>query len=277
MHFRAIGVVVGMLGLSLVGGGVWAGQGAGSAAKPATGLATVVIQVADPSGARVPGALVRVAPMPEKAPETMQTDNKGELRLELKAGGYGVYVTLQGFMARITHMDVKGTGGVETFPVKLDIGRGGGVQVEGAEWPKEGLAIKVPPFKEEFTVKAAELKAMPRKTVTVHNAHSNADETYEGVEVEELLRKYGAPLGKELHGYALAYYVVATGSDGYEAVLSLGEVDTSFHPGDVIVADTMNGKPLDARNGPFKLVVTEDKRPARSVRNLVGLQMKVAQ
>jgi hypothetical protein len=145
------------------------------------------------------------------------------------------------------------------------------------EGVRDWLAISVYPFPEEFTVKAAELKAMARKTVTVHNAHSNGDETYEGVEVAELLRKYGAPLEKELHGYALAYYAVATGLDGYAAVLSLGEVDTSFHPGDVIVADTMNGKALDARNRPFKLVVTEDKRPARWVRNLVGLQVKAGQ
>ena len=275
MRVRAIGAVVGMLGMSVVGGGVWAGQGTGTAGT-ATGLSTVVIQVVDASGAVVPGAQVRVAPMPEKAPETMQTNNKGELRLELKAGGYGVYVTSQGFMALVTHMDVKGTGGVEIFPVKLDVGRNWGPVMVELPGTRDRLAISLDPFKEEFTVKAAELKAMARKTVTVHNAHSNADETYEGVEVAELLRKYGAPLGKELHGSALAYYVVATGSDGYAAVLSLGEVDPSFHPGDVLVADTMNGKALDAKNGPVKLVVTEDKRPARWVRNLVRLQLKAA-
>jgi hypothetical protein len=39
----------------------------------------------------------------------------------------------------------------------------------------------------------------------------------------------------------------------------------------------MNGKPLDAANGPFKLVVTQDQWPARSVRNLVRLELKEAQ
>jgi len=277
MNVRAIGVVVGVLGLSVVGGGVWAGQEAGSAAKPATGLATVAISVEDVTGARIPGAEVRLAPMPEKVPEKMLADEKGELRLELKAGGYGVYVTARAFLPLVTHMEVKGTGGVEMFPVKLDIARGGGPVVMELPGTRDWFEISVDPFKEEFWVKAAELKAMARKTVTVHNMHSNADETYEGVEVAELLRKYGAPLGKELHGSALAYYVIARGLDGYEAVLSLGEVDPSFHPGEVIVADTMNGKPLDAKNGPFKLVVTEDKRPARSVRNLVGLRLKAAQ
>jgi hypothetical protein len=60
-------------------------------------------------------------------------------------------------------------------------------------------------------------------------------------------------------------------------VLALGEIDPSFHPGEIIVADAMDRKPLDAHSGPFKLVVTEDKRPARSVRNLVSVELKPAQ
>ncbi len=59
-------------------------------------------------------------------------------------------------------------------------------------------------------------------------------------------------------------------------MFSLAEVDPSFHAGDVLVADTMDGKALDARSGPWKLVVTEDKRPARGVRNLVWLELKMA-
>lgn len=43
------------------------------------------------------------------------------------------------------------------------------------------------------------------------------------------------------------------------------------------MADTMDGKSLDANTGPFRLVVTEDKRPARSVRNLVSIEVKSAE
>jgi len=111
----------------------------------------------------------------------------------------------------------------------------------------------------------------------MHNPHTNADESYSGVRLFDLLAKVGAPLGNELRGKALANYVVAKGSDGYRVVLALGEVDPSFHPGEVLVADSMNGQPLDAHSGPFKLVVTEDKRPARSVRNLVSIELKEAQ
>jgi hypothetical protein len=139
---------------------------------------------------------------------------------------------------------------------------------------KDELRISARAYHEDLVLKGADLKAMPRTTITVHNEHSKADETYVGVRVADVLTKIGAPLGKDLRGAALSGYVVATGSDGYVAVLALAEADPNFHSGEVIVADTMNGAPLDAKSGPFKLVVTEDKRPARWVRNLVSIELK---
>lgn len=127
------------------------------------------------------------------------------------------------------------------------------------------------------TLSIDELKSQPHKTVAFHNVHTSADETYSGVPLIYLLSTMGVPRGKDLHGKALSEYVVATGSDGYKAVLALAEVDPEFHPGDVIVADAIDGKPLDEKNGPFKLVVTEDKRPARSVHNLVSIEVKAAE
>jgi hypothetical protein len=133
-------------------------------------------------------------------------------------------------------------------------------------------------FSNQFKIfKASEIKSFQHQTVTVHNPHTNADETYSGVPLIELLKQVGAPVGRDLHGKALSEYVVATGSDGYKAVLALAEVEPDFHPGDVLVADSMDGKPLDAKTGPFRLVVTEDKRPARSVHNLVSLEVKTAE
>jgi hypothetical protein len=120
------------------------------------------------------------------------------------------------------------------------------------------------------------LKDYPHQTVTIFDHHTNANETYSGVPLMDLLAKLGVPHGADLHGKALADYVVATGADGYRSVLALGEIDPEFHPGEVLVCDSMDGKPLGAA-GPFRLVVTEDKRPARSVRNLISIEVKTAQ
>ncbi len=121
------------------------------------------------------------------------------------------------------------------------------------------------------------IRSMPHTTLTVKNGHTGASETYTGVPLMDLLAKQGVPHGKDLHGNALSEYVVATGADGYKAVLALAEIDPEFHPGTVIVADTLAGKPLDEKTGPYKLVVSEDKRPARSVHSLVKIEVKSAE
>ena len=122
------------------------------------------------------------------------------------------------------------------------------------------------------TLTADALQSLPQQTVRVHNPHTKADETYQGVELSLLLARLDAPLGPKLRGKALAMYVVAEGTDKYRAVYSLAEVDPAFHTGTVIVADREDGQPI-AKDGPFKLVNTEDKRPARWVRNLASIQM----
>jgi len=151
----------------------------------------------------------------------------------------------------------------------------------GAQQPapaaeKSAVLITVPSH-QPLHLSITELKALPHITVAFHNSHTNADEIYSGVRIADLLAKLGGPLGDALRGKALANYVIATGSDGYKSVLALGEVDPSFHSGEVIVADAMDGKALDAHNGPFKVVVTEEKRPARSVRNLISIELRLAQ
>jgi hypothetical protein len=119
---------------------------------------------------------------------------------------------------------------------------------------------------------AADFAALPHVTLTVHNAHSNADESYSGVPLATLLAKVNAPLGSDLRGKQMTRYVVATGADHYSVVFSLAEVDPSFHAGQVIVADARDGKPLGS-DGPFRLVVSDDKRPARWVHNLVSITL----
>jgi hypothetical protein len=229
----------------------------------------VLIRVADQLGTKVPHASVQIAPEAVNAPEKLETNEKGELTLQLRPGTHTLTVMSAGFQTVRTEFDVPANGPAQVVPVVLHVAPNSGPITV---YPSSALTLIV--NGKTNAIQAAELKGMARKSVTVHNPHANADEKYEGVVLADLLTKYGAPLGKDLRGPALAFYVVATGSDGYKAVYSLAEVDPSFHPGDVIVADTMDGKPLDAHSGPLRLVSTEDTRPARGVRNLVSLEVK---
>ena len=121
------------------------------------------------------------------------------------------------------------------------------------------------------TVTAADLKTMPRTAVTV--SEEGRDVKYEGVLVAELLKHAGAPLGRDLTGAAVATYVVASAKDGYRAVFSLAELDPAFTGSEIIVADTIDGKPLFDYQGPLRIVAPRDKRGARSVRMLQRLEI----
>jgi hypothetical protein len=116
-----------------------------------------------------------------------------------------------------------------------------------------------------------DLHHLPRKTLKVMNPHDKKEELYEGVALTELRQRAGVPQGGQLRGAAMATYVQADAADGYRVIFSLAELDSDFQDSDVIVADTLDGKPLDDKTGPFRLVAPHDKRPARWVRMLQSL------
>jgi DMSO/TMAO reductase YedYZ molybdopterin-dependent catalytic subunit len=127
---------------------------------------------------------------------------------------------------------------------------------------KIGGAVPTP-----LVVTAADLKAVPRKTIRVVNTHNNnKTEVYEGVALAELLAKAGVPQGEQIRGPLMATYVLVEAADGYRVIFSLAELDSSFLDSDVLVADAMDGGPISGDEGPYKLVAPHDKRPGRWVR-----------
>jgi hypothetical protein len=143
-----------------------------------------------------------------------------------------------------------------------------------AQVPASAEALKITFGDKSATWTVAMLASLPHVTVTVHNEHTKADETYSGVPVIALLTPLGVsdkPRGKDFR-----LYVEAEGSDLYEVVYGIGEVTPDVSNSTVIVADTEDGKALMA-DGPMKLVATGEKRSARWVRNLVAIKVFAAQ
>ncbi len=122
-----------------------------------------------------------------------------------------------------------------------------------------------------LTLSAADLKALPRTTVTATDEGRTV--TYEGVLVGDTLKRAGVPVGEKLRGNAVATYVTASATDGYRVVFSLPELDNAFTANDVIVADTIDGKPLFACHGPWRIVAPKDTRGARSIRMLERIEV----
>src|SRR5262249_36962818 len=124
----------------------------------------------------------------------------------------------------------------------------------------------------------ADLEALG--TVTVEwTAHGHTRKAV-GVPLDKVLAKAGfsaGPMGKELapgekrSGWKKA--VIASASDGFQAVFSAAELFPEMGPTRAIVAWELDGKPLPGDEAPFRLVVTTDKEPSRSLYKLVKIEV----
>jgi hypothetical protein len=113
---------------------------------------------------------------------------------------------------------------------------------------------------------AKTLAELPRQTVTLKD--HGKEVKYEGVLLHDILVRSGVDFGKGLRGKQLSSYVTGISSDGYEVIYALADLDPTITSADTIVADKRDGNPLDSKEGPLRIVVPQDKRPARSVRLL---------
>ena len=129
--------------------------------------------------------------------------------------------------------------------------------------------------KQELHLTMADLKSSARVKVTAKD-HDGVAREYGGVALQVLLAKAGAAVGGELRGKNMTLVVLAEAGDGYKAVFSLAELDEDFAREQVIVADSVDGKALDAEHGPLRLVVPGDKRQGRWVRLLKSITVQKA-
>lgn len=128
----------------------------------------------------------------------------------------------------------------------------------------------------------AALAALPAATerVTYIAAGGPVSATYVGVPLWSLLSAAGLVTDPAVKNETLRYYALATGSDGYEAAIALGEIDPRFG-GKAAAPDLVAYAQLDPQgnaaplgpDGFARLVVPGDGAGGRYVSNLVSLQV----
>ncbi len=163
----------------------------------------------------------------------------------------------------------------------LVCGMMGGMNALGQTMAQPAAKAPLAPLSETLTVTVdgkartfsiAELEAMPQKTVAIHNEHSGKDESYTGVLLTDVLAKCGVVFSKDTQKKFLHSTLRMTGTDQYFVIYSAAEVSSDLHSGDVIVATKLNGGTLGI-DGKIRMVSSEDKKPARWVRNLASIMM----
>ena len=112
-----------------------------------------------------------------------------------------------------------------------------------------------------------DLAALPRRQVRARD-RDGTEVTFAGVALVDLLRLAGVPLGAELRGKNMTLYLLIEAADDYRVVFALPELDPAFTERVVVLADQRDGQPLTAAEGPLRLVVPDEKRQARWVRQV---------
>ncbi|MCJ7935757.1 MAG: molybdopterin-dependent oxidoreductase [Chryseobacterium sp.] len=143
--------------------------------------------------------------------------------------------------------------------------------ISGWVWCQSGFRLKVNgEVSTPLELSLADLSKMPRKKASLKDKDGSIH-VYTGVSVQEILAEAGVPSGKELHGEHLSKYLLAKCTDGYQVLFSLAELEASITDKNIIVADTVDGKPLPESKGPLRIIAEGEKKPARSSYQLESL------
>jgi hypothetical protein len=109
--------------------------------------------------------------------------------------------------------------------------------------------------------------------LTVNTKDHDAPAQFEGVPMVTVLDAAGITMGDTLRGPRLTEALLVSAADGYQVVFALAEFDPAFSDRQIILADKRNGKPLDGKEGPFRIVAPGDKRPARWIRQVASMKV----
>jgi hypothetical protein len=119
----------------------------------------------------------------------------------------------------------------------------------------------------------ADMEGLPR--VRVSSGSGGA--MYEGADLRAVLEKGGVDLGASMKGKKMASCLLVEAADGYRVVIALPEIDPAFTDKQFVLAFLRDGKAMDDAEGPYRLVIPEEKRMARWVRQVKQLKIVAVQ
>ena len=113
-----------------------------------------------------------------------------------------------------------------------------------------------------------DIAGIARATVLLATEHGGHPALFEGPLLWSLLDRAGAIDTSHPRDH-VRQTVVITGRDGYTAILALAEISPEFSAKPVILADHLEGQPLNPDH--LRLVVPGETRVGRSVRDVVRI------
>ncbi len=145
-----------------------------------------------------------------------------------------------------------------------------GLLLSAARSQCQQLTIEAEAGKQTVLAKS-DIESLPRIKVTTHDADKSV--TFEGAALNAVLEKAGVEFGHSMRGKRLASCLLVEAADGYRVVIALPELDPDFTDKQILLAFLQDGKLLDAKAGPYRIVIPDEKRMARWVRQVTKLKI----
>jgi DMSO/TMAO reductase YedYZ molybdopterin-dependent catalytic subunit len=117
----------------------------------------------------------------------------------------------------------------------------------------------------------ADIAKLKRQTVKGNDHGTEA--TFEGYPLIEVLKLAGIEFGETLRGKRLAAFLLVEAADKYQAVFALPELDPAFTDKTIILADRRDASPLSEKEGVLRIVVPDEKKQGRWVRQVTSLKI----
>lgn len=116
-----------------------------------------------------------------------------------------------------------------------------------------------------------------RQVQVVRKDKEGNSHQYSGVLLLDLVEKAELRLGAGLKSKNLNKFVLVGASDGYQVVFALAELDENCSNNRIILANRIDGEAFFGKEGPFRIIVQNDKKPARCVRQVTSIKVGVAE
>ena len=118
------------------------------------------------------------------------------------------------------------------------------------------------------------LKKLPvsNENVTYFAAGSIVSHSFTGALLWDLLQSVGIVVDPSIKNDILRKTIVVTGTDGYVAVFTAGEIAPNFGGNQILVAYEVDGEPLGA-DGPAEIIAPGDKAGGRFVHNIATTEV----
>lgn len=123
----------------------------------------------------------------------------------------------------------------------------------------------------QVVLSRADLEALPRIKVTASEHSSPVN--FEGITLKSALEKAGIVFGESMKGNRLSNCLLVEAADGYRVVIALPELDPAFMDKQILLVFLRDGKPLGEKEGPYRIVIPDEKRMARWVRQVTNLKI----